>query len=135
MNITGSCHCGELSFTARVDTEKVMVCHCTDCQVLSASAFRTVVMSEPNELTFNKGTPKEYIKIAESGNERAQGFCQNCGTAIYATSVGEGDRVYGIRVGCVDQKAELSPKIQIWCQSKVTWLNDINNMKAFSKTP
>ena len=29
------------------------------------------------------GKPKEYVKTAESGGKRAQGFCPDCGTAIY----------------------------------------------------
>ncbi|WP_445946068.1 GFA family protein [Shewanella sp.] len=101
MKINGACHCGELAFEAEVDAEKVLVCHCDDCQRLSGSAFRSVVMSKPDGLMFTQGTPKEYIKTAQSGNPRAQGFCGNCGSAIYATSVGEGAKIYGIRLGTV----------------------------------
>ena len=63
-------------------------------KIISGAPFRTVVMSMPDAVTFTGATPKEYIKIAESGNQRAQGFCANCGTALYATSVGEGERIY-----------------------------------------
>ena len=135
MEITGGCHCGELKFTARVKPENTLICHCRDCQRLSASAFRTAVISEPEGLTFTQGQPKEYIKIAQSGNERAQGFCHNCGTAIYATSVGDGPKVYAIRVGAVDQCDELVPVFQIWCQSAQSWLNDISTIKAFPEGP
>lgn len=40
MHVTGACHCGAITFNAEVDEAKVMLCHCTDCQVLSASASR-----------------------------------------------------------------------------------------------
>ena len=43
MKITGSCHCGAISYEAEVDAGAVIVCHCTDCQTLSGSAFRVVV--------------------------------------------------------------------------------------------
>ncbi|MCL1044378.1 GFA family protein [Shewanella sp. 1_MG-2023] len=135
MNITGHCHCGELVFTAKVLPEKVVICHCTDCQLLSASAFRTVVMSEVDGMNFIKGTPKEYIKIAESGNQRAQGFCQQCGSAMYATSVGDKSRVYGIRLGVVDQRNELTPVMQIWHRSAQPWLNTLHGISTFSTTP
>ena len=41
MQINGNCHCGAVSFTAEIDPSRVMICHCTDCQVMSGSAFRT----------------------------------------------------------------------------------------------
>ena len=43
MQIDGSCHCGLISFTAEVDPSRVVVCHCSDCQVLSGSSFRIIV--------------------------------------------------------------------------------------------
>ena len=135
MNITGSCHCGDITYSAKINPEQVIVCHCSDCQVLSASAFRTVVMSEPNQMTFTKGTPKEYIKIADSGNKRAQGFCNNCGSGLYATSVDTEDKIYGIRLGTVFQREQLTPKKQIWCQSAMPWLDKLTTIDKYNKTP
>ena len=43
MEIDGACHCGKVSFTALIDPDKVMVCHCNDCQVLSGAPMRAVV--------------------------------------------------------------------------------------------
>ena len=135
ININGGCHCGEVEFEAVVDENKVMLCHCIVCQKLSGTAFRSVVISEPNGLTLTKGKAKEYIKIAESGNERAQGFCQNCGSALYATSVDKENRVYGIRAGCVEQRNELTPTCQIWGRSSVPWLNKIADLPTFETIP
>ena len=41
--IDGACHCGQVSFTALIDPARVMVCHCSDCQVMSGAPFRAVV--------------------------------------------------------------------------------------------
>ena len=41
MRIDGACHCGKISFAAEIDPARVMVCHCTDCQVLSGGPYRT----------------------------------------------------------------------------------------------
>src|SRR5580658_9544437 len=40
MKIDGYCHCGEITFEAEVDPDALNICHCTDCQRLSGSAFR-----------------------------------------------------------------------------------------------
>ena len=43
MRIEGGCHCGFIKYEGDADPEKTAICHCTDCQTLSGSAFRTVV--------------------------------------------------------------------------------------------
>jgi hypothetical protein len=75
MRVTGRCHCGQISFEAEIDPTQVRICHCTDCQTLTGTAFRTNVSSLPGTFVLRSGTPKIYIKTAESGNKRAHGFC------------------------------------------------------------
>jgi hypothetical protein len=41
--VTGHCHCGQISFEAEVDSATVRVCHCTDCQKLTGTAFRAAI--------------------------------------------------------------------------------------------
>ena len=97
--VHGRCHCGAIEFEADVDPQRVVVCHCTDCQVMSGSAFRAVVFSVPDAFRLKSGHPKTYVKTAQSGNKRAQVFCGDCGAALYATAVEDGPKVYGIRTG------------------------------------
>ena len=125
MHIDGGCHCGNISYEADIDPEKVIVCHCTDCQALSGTAFRTVVFVPESNFDLRKGNLKIYVKTADSGNKREQSFCPECGTHIYATSVGGDDRVLGLRVGTVRQRAQLRPRKQYWCQSALDWVEDL----------
>ena len=71
MPINGACHCGSVSFSAEIDPSRVMVCHCTDCQTLSGSPFRAVVAAPIASFEL-RGEPKSYVKVAQSGNRRAQ---------------------------------------------------------------
>ena len=73
------------------------------------------------------GEPTIYIKTAESGNQRAHGFCPRCGTPLYATTVGNPD-LYGIRVGTTRQRAELPPQRQGWCRSAQAWSMQIDDL-------
>src|SRR5881227_910405 len=75
MKIDGRCHCGFITYEADIDPEKVMVCHCTDCQTLSGSAFRIVAFTRENAFSLLSGEPKIYVKVAESGSKRSQAFC------------------------------------------------------------
>ncbi len=126
MHIDGGCHCGRITFTAEVDPHRVMVCHCADCQVLSGSPFRAVVAA-PIELFAVRGGTKSYVKVAESGNPRAQVFCPECGTPLYATAPQNPTAVI-IRLGCVAQRAQLKPAVQIWQQSSMPWLADLHGI-------
>ena len=123
MQIEGSCHCGRISFTAQVDPARVMVCHCTDCQVMSGSPFRAVVPAAVETFEL-RGEPKRYIKTAESGNRRVQAFCPDCGTPLFATAPENATQVI-IRTGCVQQRAQLVPQAQIWQRSTLPWIDAV----------
>lgn len=62
------------------------------------------------------GTPKTYLKTADSGNRRRHAFCGNCGTPIYACAP-ENPTHYTLRVGTIDQRAAFIPARQIWRRS------------------
>jgi hypothetical protein len=132
MKIDGGCHCGNITYTADVDPDKVGICHCTDCQTLSGTAFRVSVAAAKGAFHLRGGEPKIYVKTAESGAKRAQAFCPECGTPIYATAASD-PQVFNIRVGTANQRAELRPKVQGWCRSARDWVNDVQSMKQFAK--
>jgi hypothetical protein len=124
MHIDGTCHCGRVSITAQIDPARVMVCHCTDCQVLSGSPFRAIVAA-PIESFAVRGQTKSYVKVAESGNRRAQVFCPECATPLYSTALETPTSVI-IRLGCVAQRAQLVPALQIWQHSAMPWLASLS---------
>lgn len=124
MKINGACHCGAISFTAEIDPERVVACHCTDCQIMSGSVFRTIVMA-PIETFSLQGEPARYVKTAQSGNRRAQMFCPNCGTPLFGMAAENATAVV-IRLGCVEQRAQLKPTQQIWQHSALPWLSELD---------
>ncbi len=129
MKIDGHCHCGLIVFEAEVDANALTVCHCTDCQRLSGSAFRTNIRATADNFRLLSGSPKAYIKTAESGNKRLQAFCGDCGTPIYACSP-DNPQSYSIRAGTIDQLAALTPHQQIWRRSALAWVDAIGHMPA-----
>jgi hypothetical protein len=133
MRIDGSCHCGAITYEAEVDPAQVAVCHCTDCQTLSGSAFRTVVPTRIGSFHLLSGQPHIYVKTAESGNPRQQAFCPACGTPIYSTAVGDGPKVHSIRVGTARQRAALVPRVQYWCRSAQPWLAGLPRLRRIEK--
>ena len=129
MKVTGRCHCGKISFAAEIDPGQVRVCHCTDCQTLSGSAFRVNVATLPGSFVLTSGEPRTYIKTtANSGNPRSHGFCADCGTPLWATSTDPHPQSYGLRVGTLDRRADLKPARQGWCSSALPWSMDLTQI-------
>ncbi len=136
MKIDGSCHCGDITFEAEADPANTSICHCTDCQQLTGTAFRTSIRAQPGTFKILAGEPAIYVKTAESGNKRVQAFCRRCGSPIYATSPdGAEPKLYNIRLGLVRQRKELPPKVQIWCRSAEPWLSDLASVRKVDKQP
>jgi hypothetical protein len=132
MEVEGSCHCGQVTYRAIVDPDKASLCHCTDCQTLSGSAYRVSIPAPGETFQILSGVPRIYIKTADSGNKRAHAFCPNCGAPIYAAAEKD-PRVFSLRVGGLRQRALLPPRRQIWCGSAVPWSANVEKLPAFER--
>jgi len=71
MKIDGHCHCRQITFEAKVDPTALTICHCTDCQTLTGSAFRINIPASAEHFVLRGGTPKSYVKTAVAG-----GICE-----------------------------------------------------------
>ena len=129
MNVTGACHCGNIQFTADVDPSQVVVCHCTDCQTLSGSAFRVNAPAPVGLFNLTRGQPKTYIKVAESGAKRLHAFCPDCGTPLYLTAPVDPILMF-LRIGAIHQRDSLRPTLQMWRRSKVSWLHEVESLEG-----
>lgn len=135
MKVDGACHCGAIAYEAEIDPQKVGICHCADCQALSASAFRTIAVAPGETFRVTRGVPKEYVKTAESGRQRIQAFCGVCGSGLYATDVGDNPATYNIRTGTLTQRHDLPPAFECWRDSAMGWQPPIEGTAKFGKSP
>ena len=134
MKISGACHCGYITIEAEADPDKVSICHCTDCQTGTGSAFRVSVPVAGDSFKM-KGEPTSYVKTtAESGRPRVQAFCPKCGSPIYSTTPGEGRQAsYMVRVGILHQRDHLAPKRQNWFRSARAWVGGLGALPQNEK--
>lgn len=129
MHVTGGCHCGAIAYEAEIDPERVSICHCTDCQRLTGTAYRVSTVARQEDFRLLRGTPKTYVKHGESGAYSRQFFCPDCGSHLYR--MGEDNAFVGIRVGTINERADLSPRKQIWCRSALPWTGNIEALPRF----
>jgi hypothetical protein len=128
MRITGRCHCGQVSYEAEIDPERVSICHCTDCQSLTGSPFRVTALTGRDQIRQTGAPPKLYEKRGDNGAIRLQYFCPNCGSPLFATGQGAAFETWGIRWGSIDQRAELTPSRQKWTRSAAPWIGEIGDL-------
>lgn len=133
MKVDGKCMCGYLTYEADLDPDKVVICHCSDCQN-GAGAYRTGALVDVEDFRLLSGTPRVYLKTAESGAERAISFCPECGTSLHGAKA-ENPGSYSLRLGTVRQRAQLVPKMQIWCRSALDWAFDLNSIPRCDTQP
>ncbi len=107
----------------------VSICHCSDCQTLSGTAFRVAIFAPEEKFRLDA---RRTENLCEDGRKRQQaraGILRRMrNRLVYATSVGEGPKAYGIRVGTARQRDQLPPKRQIWHRSAVAWLLELEGL-------
>jgi hypothetical protein len=64
MKIDGGCHCGAITYEAEVDPDKTSICHCTDCQQLTGTAFGVTVPGAGKRL---RGSPRACRRLYQDG--------------------------------------------------------------------
>ena len=134
MHVTGSCHCGAIRYEAEVDPATAGICHCTDCHVLSGTAFRVFVRALPGTFKLLAAAPRIYIKTAESGAKREQAFCEHCGSPIYAATPGAPEpRIYSLRAGTIQERDQLHVAAQIWTKSRMHWVDELASAPGRAK--
>ncbi len=74
MKVEGRCHCGQITYEATVDPEKVSICHCTDCQMLTGSAYRATV---PDTLHLAADSVRCFNSAVTAPRGRAYGAAAN----------------------------------------------------------
>ena len=132
LDVSGKCHFGKISLMGSVEPDMILACHCTDCQTFSGAPFRAFVILKPDNI-FIKGDVSQYIKVADSGNERVQVFCDNCGSQLYAVVTDKS--VYNVRTEFMDQHSTLVPKKHIFGKSVALWLSSITKTTWFKDGP
>jgi hypothetical protein len=59
MSKTGSCLCGEVSFTYKSEPGMFLMCHCTDCQKSTGSPVASIIIVPEDDFSV-KGSTSSY---------------------------------------------------------------------------
>jgi hypothetical protein len=120
-NLDGSCLCGSITYTCDADPIAVGICHCTECQKQTGTAYSVVVVVPRDTLAIEGDTLGLITTVGtESNQPMRRRFCQGCGSPI--VSLPDADPgIAVIKAGTLDDRSWLEPSFEIWCDSALPW--------------
>ena len=119
---TGGCACGAIRYTVKAEPLVSYCCHCTECQKRTSSAFGVSALVTTDSLSIDKGTPKERMRKADSGNDLGISFCTECGTSLYSAPAAR-PQVRVLYAGTLDDPTWVPIKLNIWTGSALPWVH------------
>lgn len=133
--LTGRCLCGGVTYS--VDAEPVWqgVCHCSNCQRQTASAFSPIV-GVPSEALAVEGDTLASFKTASEGYQSTteRRFCSACGSPIFSTIESMPGMAF-LKAGTLDDTSWFEPVAEIWTRSAQSWAPEIENVARFERIP
>ena len=119
----GGCQCGKIRYRLIAEPLMLYICHCSDCQKQSASAFGMSLRMRPRDVEFVHGEKlmRSWETRGEDGSLKRCHFCPNCGTRIMHASDDTEESV-SIKAGSLDDTSGLRPRAHIWMKSAQSWV-------------
>lgn len=120
----GGCQCGNVRFELSVEPICVYICHCTQCQQQSASAFGISVKVLTEGLHIRSGNLKTFNFKSDTGRQKIGSFCLKCGTRI-SNRYEDAPEFTTLKGGTFDDRAALKPVGHLWLKSAQPWMREL----------
>lgn len=115
---SGSCYCGKIKFDVWDFNPTYSLCHCTECRKWTGSFYACIAAKNGNYKIHGAENITWFLKSADS----EQGFCKNCGSAIFWRKNPDAGFL-DIAIGFLDNFEQLTAKRHIFSQSKPHFYN------------
>jgi hypothetical protein len=124
----GSCQCGGVRYEVTGPPMVSLVCHCRDCQKLSASAYSPTLVF-PSEAFRVEGRLERWESRADSGTRKHAYFCPRCGNRIYHQDPDQPSTVR-LKAGTLDGPIP-APQAHVWVSRKQPWVTLPDGVPTF----
>ena len=114
------CCCGSLRAEATGEPSRFRICHCTECQRRTGSAFGVSIYF-PKEQVRTDGPSKVYVRGSDSGRKVEIHFCPDCGTSVFWYAEGRPDDI-GIAFGTFADPSMPWPTLSAWETTRHPWV-------------
>ena len=119
--VPGRCRCGRVKFVLREEPLSFYLCHCTDCQAESGSAFGQSMHVRREAIDSVEGAVQEHAYDGPRGVRSILTHCVECLTPLWG---GRPDmpQVVGLNAGSLEDAAGLTPHGNMWTRSARPWV-------------
>lgn len=133
--VSGRCLCGGVTYSSDDEPLAQMLCHCTNCQRQTGTAF-SVVIAVPTASFHVEGDTLSSFETPSDEHEQptTRHFCSGCGSPIYS-SVEEMPDMLFVKAGTLDDASWLEPTMEIWTRSTLPWAPRIEGARQFATVP
>ncbi|MGB0943772.1 MAG: GFA family protein [Marinomonas sp.] len=132
--VSGSCQCGQVTFSLLAAPKMVIACHCKACQKLATSAFSITAVMDRESLDI-QGELADWGRMADSGNENNAKFCPSCGNRIYHFDPKIPDIIKFKGASSLDDTSMLNPTVHVWVSEKQAWFDIPEGATTYDKQP
>jgi len=129
--LTGCCTCGATAYVLSAPPLVTHCCHCTWCQRESGSAFALNAVIEVGAFALTRGRTVAHRLPSASGNGQVVHRCGGCGVTLY--SLYSRPFLLFVRVGTLDDPAEVEPDLHIFTSTKQPWVRLPEGARAFAE--
>jgi hypothetical protein len=120
MERIATCACRHLRLTVRGEPDRVLACHCRECQRRTGSVFGVSAYFPEDRIIASEGESCTYSRIA-GGVRFETRFCPSCGTSLFWRSSAL-PRHVAVAVGCFADPGFPPPSIVAWTSEQHGWV-------------
>ena len=132
--IAGECQCGGARYEVLKPFRFVAVCHCLDCQKLSASAFSISMIVDADAFRLVRGPLRKWERATASGGTTECYFCPECGNRIYHANP-RMPQFVRLKPGSLEDTSVLRPDYHTWVKRKLSWVQIPEDVSQFETEP
>jgi len=130
----GGCQCGKIRYVVKAEPVTLYICHCSECQKQTASAFAMSLTVRSDEFEVMEGSLKEWCRPSDSGATVFCRFCPVCGTRIVHGKDTRPEYI-NVKPGTLDDTSWLRPVAQIWTSRAQPWVKLGSNYLSYPQQP
>lgn len=131
--ISGSCHCGAVTFEISGPVTRFEHCHCQTCRKINGTAFGSSAVVDRAAFRVTRG--EDSLSRYRSSPEKDRFFCPVCGSHVFALPTHEADNYVILRVGTLDPRHGLTPESHIYVEDKPDWYEILDGLPQHRTEP
>jgi len=130
----GGCQCGKIRYVVKGEPLTLYICHCSQCQKQTASAFAMSLTVRSDEFEVTQGLLKECCRPADSGANVFCRFCSECGTRVVHGKDTRPEYI-NLKPGTLDDTRWLVPVAHIWTSRAQPWVEIGSHYLTYPEQP